>query len=60
MPFFRKAIGIDASEFMVKVARTNVPKAEFHVSSVNDLSVIQSGTVDLLTVATAGACAGCM
>lgn len=54
VPLFTKVIGVDESEPMIEVARTNVPKAEFHISSVDDLSVIQSETVDLVTVATAG------
>ncbi|KAG0146631.1 hypothetical protein CROQUDRAFT_657110 [Cronartium quercuum f. sp. fusiforme G11] len=46
-------IGIDASEVMIEIARQHVPKAEFRVESADNLTSIESQSIDLLTVGTA-------
>lgn len=53
LPFFEKVIGVDDSEKMITMVKTKIPQAEFHVGSANFLPMIESGTVDLVTAATA-------
>ncbi|KAH9466864.1 hypothetical protein H4Q26_000865 [Puccinia striiformis f. sp. tritici PST-130] len=50
---FQKVIAIDESEPMIKIARTRLPQVEFHIASATCMPMIESGSVDLITVATA-------
>lgn len=54
MPRFEKVIAIDDSESMIKIASSQHPQAEFHVASAANMPMVESGTVDLITAATAG------
>ncbi|MBW0503978.1 hypothetical protein O181_043693 [Austropuccinia psidii MF-1] len=53
LPYFEKVIGIDESQVMLNIAKLNLPQIEFHLASAINLPMIQSSSVDLLTVATA-------
>jgi hypothetical protein len=54
VPRFEKVIAIDESESMVKLTSSHLPQVECHVASAARMPMIESGTVDLITVATAG------
>ncbi|KNZ52606.1 uncharacterized protein VP01_3502g4 [Puccinia sorghi] len=53
VPRFEKVIAIDDSESMIKIASSQHPQAEFHVASAANMPMVESGTVDLITAATA-------
>ncbi|PLW06285.1 hypothetical protein PCANC_26585 [Puccinia coronata f. sp. avenae] len=53
VPRFEKVIAIDESESMVKLTSSHLPQVECHVASAARMPMIESGTVDLITVATA-------
>jgi SAM-dependent methyltransferase len=53
VPHFEKVVAIDESEPMIKIASAHLPQVDCRVGSATRIPV-ESGTVDLITVATAG------
>jgi len=53
VPHFEKVIAIDDSEPMIKIASSQHPQVECHVASAANMPMVESGTVDLITAATA-------
>ncbi|XP_076472893.1 putative methyltransferase DDB_G0268948 isoform X1 [Babylonia areolata] len=50
---FQKVIGLDVSDEQISKAPTHVPNLSFRVGPAEDLSFLDSGSVDLVIVATA-------
>ncbi|XP_076434639.1 putative methyltransferase DDB_G0268948 [Babylonia areolata] len=50
---FQKVIGLDVSDEQISKAPTHVPNLSFRVGPAEDLSFLDSGSVDVVTVATA-------
>ncbi|XP_059165434.1 putative methyltransferase DDB_G0268948 [Physella acuta] len=50
---FNKVIGADVSQQQIANAPNNISNVSFHVSAADELSFIQSSSVDLLTIAQA-------
>ncbi|XP_076436873.1 putative methyltransferase DDB_G0268948 [Babylonia areolata] len=50
---FRKVVGLDVSDAQISKAPSHIPNLSFQVGPAEDLCFVDSGSVDLVTVATA-------
>ncbi|GFN93640.1 methyltransferase domain containing protein [Plakobranchus ocellatus] len=50
---FKRVLGLDVSALQIAKAPSNIPNTTFRTCKAEDLSIVQSGTADLVTVAQA-------